>query len=181
MTGDVGSAAATETGSGEKTSRISHFTVGLALLGGALSIGLALMVVVSVTLRSSLFNMSGIPGDFELAQMLTAVSVFCFLPLCQDKRGHVIVDAASQGWREIWRRRVDGIWEIVSALAMGLLAWQLAQGALGMGQTNTRSMVLALPIAPAVWMCSLLCAVLAIVAFIRGIENLRWRSPGSEA
>lgn len=181
MSGDVGSVVDKEAGSGEVISRFSRFTIGVALLGGALSIGLALMVVVSVTLRSDLFKMSGIPGDFELAQMLTAVSVFCFLPLCQDKRGHVIVDAVSHGWREIWRRRVDGIWEIVAALAMGLLAWQLAQGALGMAQTNTRSMVLALPIAPAVWMCSLLCAVLTIAAFVRGIENLRWRNSGPKA
>lgn len=164
---------------GGQTSRFSRFVAVLALIGGSLSVGLALMVVVSITLRSDLFKLGGVPGDFELAQMLTAVGVFCFLPLCQDKRGHVIVDAASKGWSERWRRRVDGIWEIVAALAMGLLAWQLAQGALGMAQSNTRSMVLGLPLAPAVWACAALGGVLTLVALIRGIENLRWRPSNS--
>lgn len=160
---------------GERLSRFNRFIAALALIGGGLSVGLALMVVASIVLRSELFKLGGVPGDFELAQMLTAVGVFCFLPLCQNRRGHVIVDAASQGWSEIWRRRVDGLWEIVAALAMGLIAWQLAQGALGMAQSNTRSMVLALPLAPAVWACAVLAGVLTLVAFVRGVENLRWR------
>lgn len=164
---------------GAGVSRFGRFVAALALVGGGLSVGLALMVVVSITLRSDLFKLGGVPGDFELAQMLTAVGVFCFLPLCQDKRGHVIVDAASQGWSERWRRRVDGIWEIVAALAMGLLAWQLAQGAFGMAQSNTRSMVLGLPLAPSVWACAALSGVLTLVALVRGIENLRWRPSNS--
>jgi len=164
---------------GEGASRFGRFVAALALIGGGLSVGLALMVVTSIVLRSDLFKLGGVPGDFELAQMLTAVGVFCFLPLCQDKRGHVIVDAASQGWSEVWRRRVDGIWEIVAALAMGLIAWQLAQGALGMAQSDTRSMVLGLPLAPAVWACSALGGILTLVALLRGIENLRWPSSNS--
>lgn len=162
-------------GAGGQSSRLSRLVAVLALCGGALSIGLALMVVTSITLRSDLFRMGGVPGDFELAQMMTAVAVFCFLPLCQDKRGHVIVDAVSQGWPERWRHRVDGLWEVVAALAMALVAVQLAQGALGMVQSGTRSMVLGLPLAPAVWACSMLSGILAVVALIRGIENLRWR------
>jgi len=165
---------------GGDSSRFSRLVVALALCGGALSIGLALMVVVSITLRSDVFKLGGVPGDFELAQMMTAVAVFCFLPLCQYKRGHVIVDAVSQGWPEIWRRRVDGIWELVAALAVGLIAVQLAQGALGMVQSGTRSMVLGLPLAPAVWACSLLCGVLTVVAAVKGIENLRWRVTEAE-
>lgn len=169
---------------GRDSPRFARFVSALALIGGGISVLLGLTVVVSVVLRSDLVKSSGVPGDFEIAQMLTAVSVFCFLPLCQYQRGHVIVDAASQGWSERWRRRVDGLWEIVAALAMGLIAWQLAQGALGMSQTNTRSMVLGLPIAPAVWACAGLGAIIALVALLKGLENLgfrnlRWRASNS--
>ena len=165
---------------GGNPSRLSRLVTTLALVGGVLSIGLALMVVVSISLRSNLFKLGGVPGDFELAQMMTAVAVFCFLPLCQYKRGHVIVDAVSQGWPEVWRHRVDGVWELVAALVMGLIAVQLAQGALGMVQSGTRSMVLGLPLAPAVWACSMLSGILTFVALVKGIENLRWRVSGTE-
>lgn len=161
-----------------KPSLLGRLAIALALLGGALSVLIGVLVVASVTLRSQWLALGGVPGDFELVQMLTAASVFCFLPLCQYRRGHVIVDAASQGWSESLRHRVDGLWEVVAALAFALLAFQLAQGALGMSQSNTRSMVLALPIAPVVWLCAALCGLLAVVSLAKGIENLRFRRAG---
>ncbi len=164
--------AETPASAGVPTSLLGRIAAVLALVGGGLSLGLALMVVSSVTLRSPLVGGSGVPGDFELAQMLTAVSVFCFLPFCQERGGHVIVDAASQGWSPAWRARVDGLWESVAGLALALLAWQLGQGALGMVQSSTRTMVLGLPLAPAVWTCSLLCAFLAFLTFWRGFSGL---------
>lgn len=171
---------------GGNASRFARLVSALALVGGALSVAIAMTVVTSVTMRSPLMKLSGVPGDFELVQMLTAISVFCFLPLCQFKRGHVIVDAVSNGWREVWRHRVDGLWEIIAALVMGLIAWQLMQGAMGMAQSHTRTMVLGFPLAPAVWICAVLSGFLALVALVKGIESLcwqppRWSSPKSEA
>lgn len=174
-------AAEPEAQAGEMTSRFARLVSAVALIGGGLAVALAVTVVTSVTMRSSLLKLSGVPGDFELVQMFTAISIFCFLPLCQFRRGHVIVDAVSQGWREAWRHRVDGLWEVVAALAIGLIAYQLAQGAAGMDQSHTRSMVLGIPLAPAVWVCAALCGFLSLVALVKGIENLRWQSPKPEA
>jgi hypothetical protein len=151
------------------------------MLGGAMSVAIGLLVTISVTMRSRWLGLGGVPGDFELVQMLTAMSVFCFLPFCQWRRGHVIVDAASQGWGETARHRVDGVWELLAGAFFALIAFQLAQGAWGMSASNTRSMVLALPIAPAVWVCAGLCALLAVVSVLKGIENLRWRLPAAGA
>ena len=64
----------------------------VALIGGVLLVALATMVVVSVTLRSDLVGSAGVPGDFELVQMATAVAAFCFLPYCQLRRGNIFVD-----------------------------------------------------------------------------------------
>lgn len=157
---------------GGTPSILGRIAAGLAVAGGLCSIGLAAMVVTSITLRSPLVGGAGVPGDFELAQMLTAVSVFCFLPFCQHRRGHVIVDAVSQNWSAGLRNAVDSVWEIVAGLAMGLIAWQLAQGAIGMVQSNTRSMVLGLPLAPAVWTCTVLCGFLAVLTLWHGLSGL---------
>lgn len=150
----------------------ARFVHGLAVAGGLVSLGLALMVVASVALRSGLIGLSGVPGDFELVQMLTAVSVFCFLPLCQARGGHVIVDVATRRLPERVCRRIDGLWELVAAAVMGLVAVQLAQGAFGIGASGTRTMVLGLPVAPAVGVCAALALVLAGIALRRGILGL---------
>ena len=50
----------------------------------------AIMVVVSVLMRW-LIRYS-VPGDIELVQIASALAVFCFLPLCQGRRGNIMVD-----------------------------------------------------------------------------------------
>ncbi|HYI89629.1 MAG TPA: TRAP transporter small permease subunit, partial [Beijerinckiaceae bacterium] len=62
----------------------------LALAGSALMLVVAGLVTVSVLMRWLLGD--GISGDFELVQIATALGAFAFLPLCQARRGNVIVD-----------------------------------------------------------------------------------------
>src|SRR5688572_32078515 len=62
----------------------------LAVFGGAVALAVAAVVVASV-LRRWLFSQP-IPGDFELAQIGTAVAVFAFLPYCQVTRGNIVVE-----------------------------------------------------------------------------------------
>ena len=65
----------------------------LALSGGVLLAGLALLTVSSVLGRAFIFiGLGPIKGDYELVEMGCAIAVFSFLPWCQLKRGHVTVD-----------------------------------------------------------------------------------------
>src|SRR6478609_11105245 len=102
---------------------------GIAIAGGVLLVALATMVVVSVTLRSDLVGGAGVPGDFELVQMATAVAAFCFLPLCQLKRGNIFVDTFTLRLPQRWRDGLDALWDVVYGLAMALIAWRLGVGA----------------------------------------------------
>ena len=64
----------------------------------------------SSVLRRWLFS-TPIPGDFELAQIGTAVAVFAFLPYCQVVRGNIVVDtftAQSAGTPARAHRRAVG-------------------------------------------------------------------------
>lgn len=103
-------------------SRIDAVAETVALIGGVLLIVLATMVVVSVTLRSDLVGKAGVPGDFELVQMATAVAAFCFLPLCQLKRGNIFVDTFTLKLPPRWRDGLDALWDVVYGLAMALIA-----------------------------------------------------------
>jgi hypothetical protein len=86
------------------------------LVGGAVALAVAAVVVVSV-LRRWLFSQP-IPGDFELAQIGTAVAVFAFLPYCQVVRGNIVVDTFTSGLPARVRGRIDALWDVVYAVAM---------------------------------------------------------------
>ena len=98
-------------GAGEERppSRIDAVAEAVALIGGALLIAVATMVVVSVTLRSDLVGAAGVPGDFELVQMATAIAAFCFLPLCQLRRGNIFVDTFTLKRPQRWRNGIDAL------------------------------------------------------------------------
>ena len=62
----------------------------LAIFGGFLCCGMAVMVTVSVTGRY-LFS-APVPGDYDLVGIIAGAAVFAFLPYCQLTRSNVVVD-----------------------------------------------------------------------------------------
>ncbi|PTM42312.1 TRAP transporter small permease [Bosea sp. 124] len=146
---------------------------GIALLGGGLLIALSVVVVVSVTLRSDLVGGAGVPGDFELVQMATAIAAFCFLPWCQLRRGNIFVDTFTLKLPRRWQRRIDAGWDIVYALVMALIAWRLAVGARAAFATGENSMVLQLPSYLPIALCSALAALVAAAAVVSALRLAR--------
>src|SRR5690606_33171079 len=64
---------------------------GTALVGGAVLIGLVVLVVASVTGRALLWaGLRPVPGDYELVEAGTAFAVFAFLPWAHLERGHAL-------------------------------------------------------------------------------------------
>jgi TRAP-type C4-dicarboxylate transport system permease small subunit len=146
----------------------------LALLGGVVALAVAGVVVVSVA-RRWLFS-EPIPGDFELAQIGTAVAVFAFLPYCQIVRGNIIVDTFTAQLSARNRHRIDALWDLVYAAAMALVAMCLAWGTRDMFVSHEVSMVLRIPVWPGVAFGAVCCAFLAIVALCTAIGLIRNRS-----
>jgi TRAP-type C4-dicarboxylate transport system permease small subunit len=145
----------------------------VALLGGGLLIALSIMVVVSVTLRSDLVGAAGVPGDFELVQMATAVAAFCFLPYCQLKRGNIFVDTFTLKLPKSWQRGIDAVWDVVYGLAMVLIAWRLGVGARAALASGENTMVLQLPSYLPIALCACLAALVAVTAFVSAARLLR--------
>ena len=134
----------------------------LALVGGAVGLAVALIVVASILSRW-LFS-DPIPGDFELAQIGTAVMVFAFLPYCQIVRGNIVVDTFTAHLSARTRTRIDAIWDVVYAAAMALVAACLTRGTLDTFASQEVSMVLRIPVWPGVAFGALSCAFLAIAS-----------------
>jgi TRAP-type C4-dicarboxylate transport system permease small subunit len=136
----------------------------VAIAGGLLTLATAVVVTASVIRRN--IGSEGIPGDFEYVQMGTALAVFAFLPYCQLKRGNIVVDTFSTYWPARLRDAVDALWDLVYAGITGLLAWSLLRGALDVKASGTTTMVMGLPIWPAVLACAALCGVLSAVCLL---------------
>jgi TRAP-type C4-dicarboxylate transport system permease small subunit len=146
----------------------------LALLGGALAMGLAVLVTTSVTLRA--FGLGGVRGDFEFVQMGVALMVFAFMPWCQARRGNVMVDSFTSRLPPRMQAVLDALWEVVFAGMMALIAWRLGAGALEAAKSATTTMVLLLPIAPAIAACAGLAGFTALVALATAVLRIRGRA-----
>jgi TRAP-type C4-dicarboxylate transport system permease small subunit len=153
---------------------VERLSAVIAVLGGLLAVCIAILVVSSVIGRW-LYN-SPINGDFELVQMGTAVAVFCYLPLCQARRGNIVVDTFT-GW--LPHRVVDAIdafWDLVYAGVMGLISVCLITGTLEHYRSGQTTMLLQLIIWPALGICAALCGVLALVALTTAGNLIRGRT-----
>ena len=139
------------------------------MLGGVVALTVAGVVVVSVLRRWLLA--SPIPGDFELAQIGTAVAVFAFLPYCQIVRGNVIVDLFTTRASPRTRALLDAAGNLIYTAIAALLTWRGALGGLEVRGYGETTMVLRVPVwwgyVPAV-----LC--LALLTLVCGYST--WRS-----
>jgi len=142
----------------------------LALLGGFLLVGLAGLVTMSVLMRWILGE--GVNGDFELVQMGLAVAVFAFLPLCQARRGNVMVDTFTHWLPGSVQAVIDALWDLLYAAFAGFIAWRLSVGAWEALSSHTTSMVLALPIHYAIAVCAAMAGFLAVIAVLTAIHRV---------
>lgn len=115
-----------------------------ALLGGVVLAGVALMSTWSAA-SSWLFG-KPLPGDFEMVELLVAVSVFMFLPYCQSTGANVTADlfTARAGPRTV------ALLELLAAVvALGfslLLLWRMYYGLLDYRQYVETTTILRVPI-----------------------------------
>lgn len=155
---------------GEPSGPFDRIAAIVAMLGGFITLAIGATVSASVASRNLLDE--GIPGDFEYVQMGTAIAVFAFLPLCQLRRGNIVVDTFSASWPPRLRAVVDALWDLAYAGIMALLAYCLLRGAWDTKASGTASMVMGIPIWPAVLACAVLCAFLSLVCVVTAYRLL---------
>lgn len=138
---------AVESNTGAVSARVEavllHATSALAVFGGLLLVAGALLTVVSVTGRY-LFS-APIHGNVEMVELSAAAAVASFLPYCQMKRGHVIVDFFTLWAPERLKALLDTLGALLFALCAGILTWRLSLGGQDMFRYNDQTMVLGIP------------------------------------
>lgn len=136
-------------------------------LGGLTLLGMMLVIVASVTLRGVVGR--PIPGDFELVEIASAVTIFCFLPWCQITGGNVLVDFFTQRSGPRVNHLLEALGDLIYLLIAALLLWRLVHGGMEMRLYGEQSMVLRIPIwwsfivvLPAMALLTLSCAATMI-------------------
>ncbi|GAA0310144.1 TRAP transporter small permease [Rhodovulum strictum] len=149
-----------------------------AALGGAAIFAVSLAVTASVVMRN--LGLGGIRGDFELTEIVCATCASLFLPLCQLRRGHVLVDLFTAWLPRHSRLQLDGLWTALFALAWAFLCWRLCHGMIEMRAYGDRTMLLGVPVWW-VWLPAILGTGLsALVALDSAAALLRGREPDAE-
>ena len=151
-----------------------------AVLGGAVLAALTLLMVVSVTGRYLLA--APVPGDTEIASMMTAIAVALFLPYTEIRKGHVIVDVFTAGAPPRVRALLDAVASLGLCAFSALLCWRAWLGMHELMSWGDETMVLRLPswigLVPVVPAFGLL-ALASVATFIRHFR--RAFSPPVEA
>ncbi len=161
-------------GHGLRAPLIERITGYIAILGGLLALGVAVLVVCSVFGRW-LFG-APIEGDFEFVKMATAIAIFAYLPYTQARRGNIIVDTFT-GW--LPKRTVeliDAFWDLCYLAFMSFCAAGLIVGAAEAFTSRETTMQLQLLVWPVIAVCAGLCILLAITAFITALRLIGGRT-----
>jgi TRAP-type C4-dicarboxylate transport system permease small subunit len=150
---------------------IDRAGVGLAFAGGAVLVGVALLVTASVLRRW----LAGAPisGDFDLVEVGVALASFAFLPLCVLRRGNIIIDSFTTRLPVRAQAALDALWSLVYAGVAAVLCWRLLLGGLDTVGSGTTSMMIGLPVGWVMVACSLTLGFLAVAALSVALGDRR--------
>jgi TRAP-type C4-dicarboxylate transport system permease small subunit len=126
-----------------------------AIFGGLVLTAAMVMTVLSVIGRA-LLNVAGgipgfgwmgpVPGDYEIVELAAAVGVAAFLPICQMRGGHVLVDMFFAGSGPRVLSGFSALGNLLFAVAGGVIVWRLYLGTISKFQYQESSMVLQIPV-----------------------------------
>lgn len=119
-----------------------------------------------------------INGDFELVEAGMAFAVFAFLPYCQLKNGHAVVDVFTSFWPVSVQAAWQTIIEIVFAAVVLLLTYQLFQGMLSKRAYGETTFLLQFPIWWSYALSLAAASVASLVATYKAVTAIRspWTS-----
>jgi len=114
-----------------------------AMLAGMLLTTITLMTCISIVGREAVGK--PITGDFELSGVAAGAAIALFMPLCQVRRGNIIVDFFTARCSAVTIKILDRIGAFVLSACFMLLAWRTAVGGLNAFSSASGTMILGFP------------------------------------
>lgn len=114
-----------------------------AILAGLLLTSITLMTCVSLIGRNT--TGSSIVGAFELTGVAAGGAIALFMPLCQLRRGNIIVDFFTTNLSERTNDKLDRFGTLLLVVIFGLLAWRTTLGGLNVFSANSETQIMGFP------------------------------------
>lgn len=143
----------------------------LALAGGLVLLAVAGLVTANVAARGLLDT--SIDGTFDLVKIGAALCVFLFLPICQARRGNIMVDTFTTWLPPALRHGLDALWDMVYAVLIGVIGVCMLNGAWSQYQSHVVTTQLAVPLWPFNLIAALLLLLLSCVCLATTLRLLR--------
>lgn len=155
------------------TNKIEKLTKLFALFGGVMLMLLAGLTILSVIGRTiNAYGFGPIQGDFELVENGTAFVVFCALPYCQMRYGHVSVDILSRHFPALLSWLISVLSHGMMSVISFIITRQLYLGMMDKYQWGETTFILQLPAwwgyaaalpASALWLVASIIAMMAVI------------------
>ena len=133
----------------------------------------AMMVLTFLDVSGRKLFTHPIYGAYEVTEFMMGVLIFCALPLVTAREGHVTIDIMDhfvpRGAMRAQRIAVS----LISAVALGVMAWRLWILSASHMHTNEVTMTLHIPHGPFTFAFALMSALASIAAFAVSLDYLR--------
>ncbi len=114
-----------------------------AILAGVLLTVITLMTCGSLIGRNTVGI--SIVGAFELTGVAAGAAIALFMPLCQLRRGNIIVDFFTARLSDSVNDKLDRFGTLLLALIFALLAWRTTLGGLNVWSANSETQIMGFP------------------------------------
>jgi TRAP-type C4-dicarboxylate transport system permease small subunit len=114
-----------------------------AIIAGVLLVGITLMTCGSLIGRNTTGD--SIVGAFELTGVAAGAAIAMFMPLCQVRRGNIIVDFFTAGLKPAVNDKMDRLGALLLALIFALLAWRTTLGGLSSFNAHAETQIMGFP------------------------------------
>ena len=114
-----------------------------AILAGILLTAITLMTCGSLIGRNTIGV--SIVGAFELTGVAAGAAIALFMPLCQARRGNIIVDFFTARASERTNGRLDRSGALLLALIFFFLAWRTTLGGMNSFSTGSETQIMGFP------------------------------------
>ena len=114
-----------------------------AIIAGVLLTGITLMTCASLIGRNTTGD--SLVGAFELTGVAAGAAIALFMPLCQLRRGNIIVDFFTAKMSHSVNDKLDRFGTLMLVLLFGLLAWRTTLGGLNVYAANSETQIMGFP------------------------------------
>jgi TRAP-type C4-dicarboxylate transport system permease small subunit len=114
-----------------------------AILAGVLLTGITLMTCGSLIGRNTTGD--SIVGAFELTAVAAGAAIALFMPLCQVRRGNIIVDFFTAALPDRVNDKFDRVGALLLSVLFALLTWRTALGGINSWQSNSETQIMGFP------------------------------------